>query len=211
MTRAKQGLKAFLVFKAKHKEIVGYSSSYWSKKVTDQIKELKFDHPSDQFVLAQFLEDLNNAKQRFTKVNRQIVLLSKEPQYAKLVKRLRTVPGIGLLSAMVIITEVIQMDRFESLDKLCSFSGIVPDVKGSDSKEIVKGLTYRANKELRRILVQSGWVASARDATFAKVYHKQLTYNGIKQKAIIRVCRKLLSVIRAIWIKQEDYIPNFEG
>ena len=73
---------------------------------------------------------------------------------------------------MVLITELIDMDRFRSLDKISSFVGLVPDVRASDETEKIKGITRRANKETRRVLIQASWVAAGRDAELAKAYHK---------------------------------------
>lgn len=202
-TRNKQRLKAYLVNLGAHDKIENYDNSYWSKDLIKQIRELKLEQPRNRFVLDQLLDKYEFLRTTRKKVDRQIVLLSKEPRYEKIVEYLRSIPGIGLLTAMVFITEIWDMKRFENLDKLCSFVGIVPDTSSSDTKEKVSGLTKRANAELRRLLLQSSWVASGRCRYLASVYQKNKKLR--QQKAIIKVARKLLSIIRAVWLKEEKY------
>lgn len=203
ITRNKQRLKAYLVRLGLHKKIDNYDKSYWSKKLIQQIRDLEIDQLSDKFVLDELLDKFDYLKLKMRKINRQIVLLSRHPRYEKIVENLKSVPGIGLLTAMALVTEIWDMERFKSLDKLSSFVGIVPDTSSSDTKEKVKGITKRANTELRRLLVQASWVASGRCKYLGSIYQKNKKIR--QQKAIIKVSRKLLSIIRAVWMKGEKY------
>lgn len=203
VTANKQRLKAFLVRLGVHKQIEGYENSYWSKKIIEQIEQIDLAQTNDRYMLDELLAKYSYLKAKMSRTNRHIVMMSKEDRYAELVDRLRSIPGIGLLTAMCIITEIWDMKRFASLDKLSSFVGIVPDTSSSASREQVKGLTRRANVELRRLLIQASWVASSRCRYMAKIYqdHKKKR----EQKGIIKVARKILSVIRAVWLKNENY------
>jgi transposase len=204
-TRAKQRIKAFLVFKGRSKEITNYSKTYWSKETVRQIEALKWNCQSDKIKLSFLIQDWQHHKKQLKEIDRHIVLLSRQPKYANQVKRLRSIPGVGLLTAMVLLTEIMDMDRFDNLDKLSSYVGIVPDTASSADKQRNRGLTNRANQPLRRLLIQSAWVASARSTRFSQIYHQQLHKHQISQKAIIKVVRKLLAIIRAVWQKQEEY------
>ncbi len=215
LTRARQRVKSFLVSKGKHLQIEGYRTPNWSKAVLMQVENLQFDQPANELALKHYVQDLKDAKEKLRRVNRQIVALSQSEEYSQLVKRLRKIPGIGLITTMALITELGQMERFECVDKLCAYVGIVPDVTSSDKVERVKGLTYRANKELRRLLIQAAWVACSRDEVFAQVFHKKAgakkgRADGVAQKAIVKVCQKLLRVIRAIWMGTKEYEPNYQ-
>jgi transposase len=203
VTQNKQRLKAFLVMTGKHKEIDGYDKSYWSKKLIEQIQLQEFENRSDKIVLEELLNRYESLRQQMKKINREIVLLSRTKRYEKLVGHLKSIPGIGLLTAMVMITEIWDMSRFKTLDKLCSFVGIVPDTSCSDTRETIKGLTRRANVELRRLLIQSSWVASSRCTYMASIYQKHKKKR--EQKGIIKVARKILSILRAVWLKEENY------
>jgi len=135
--------------------------------------------------------------------------MSREEKYREKVEILRSIPGVGLLTSMVLLTEIININRFRRLDEFCSYFGIVPDVEQSDKTEKVKGMTKRTNREVRRIIIQASWVASGRAPDLAIAYHRWTKKEKMKaQKAIVKVARKLLSIVRALLMKGEKYEPK---
>lgn len=64
-------------------------------------------------------------------MNRQIRILARTDEYKTNVQLLKTVPGISTLTAMTLLTELFNIDRFQSLDKLASYIGLVPDTDSS--------------------------------------------------------------------------------
>ncbi|RME00698.1 MAG: IS110 family transposase, partial [Bacteroidetes bacterium] len=104
----------------------------------------------------------------------------------------------------VILTEIDRMDRFESLDKLCHYVGLVPNVYASDEKERVGHQTRRGNSLLRRLLLQSAWVAKNRDPALLLKFN-ELTTRMNANKAIVRIQKKLLSRIRRVMLTGEPY------
>lgn len=202
--RWKQRIRSFLMRKGRTQEIEGYTGN-WSRSVIETIGFLEWNSAEEAQVLSSMLRNFEFARAELLRANRSIVVLSRTPRYLETVSLLRSIPGIGILTAMTLVTELGEMSRFASLDHLCSFVGIVPDMRSSAEKESNLGLTRRAHLELRRLLVQSAWVASGRSASMCGIYNRSLSRSGIKQKAIIRVCRKLLSVIRAVWTTGKKY------
>ncbi len=203
VSQNKQRIKALLVMTGKHKQIERYEKSYWSKAVLDQVKQIEFEYNGNKYVLKRYLNRYLDLKRDLLEINREIVLLSRTERYSKLVGHLRTIPGVGLLTAMTLVTEIWDISRFKTLDQLCAFVGIVPDTSSSDTRESIKGLTKRANVELRRLLIQSSWVATSRCTYMASIYQKHKIKR--QQKGIIKVARKILSIVRALWLKQENY------
>ena len=117
---------------------------------------------------------------------------------------LRGIPGIGLLTAMIILTELETVNRFENFDKLCSFIGLIPSTHSSGEKENIGEITHRGNSFLRGALVESSWIAARLDLALNKSYHdycKRMEPN----KAIIRIARKLLNRIRFVLKNNQPY------
>lgn len=75
--------------------------------------------------------------------------LSQSEAYAGQVLLLRSIPGIGSLTAMTILTELEQINRFSNFDQLCSFVGLIPSTNSSGEKENIGELTHRGNNFLR--------------------------------------------------------------
>ena len=208
LTRIKQQIKSFLAQQGiRYYEMSG--NQHWSGQFINQIKELQFEASSDQFIRDRLIAKYEWVVEQRRIVDRQIVKLSQTAPYSELVKRLRTIPGVGLLTAMVLVTEIIDMKRFSSLDSLCCYFGIVPDTQKSDQKEKVRGITRRVNKDVRRIIVQAAWVAAGKSHNLAMQYHHWVKKKKIMpQKAVIKLTRKLLSISRALWLNGTNYQPQ---
>ena len=205
LTRTKQRIKAFLARIGIRSQDLGWKGN-WSITYVKKIEELEFEYGMNSFYRDELICDYKTFLERMNRVDRQIVALSNEVRYKDKVRCLRTIPGIGLLTAMVLVTEIIDMNRFLNLDKLCSFMGLVPNTESSDTNEKVKGLTKRTNRDVRRILIQAAWVGARKAPHLIATYHKSVRKkNMIPQKAIIKVTKKLLSIVRALWISEQDY------
>jgi transposase len=138
-------------------------------------------------------------------VTRLITSLSKTASYDEQVILLRSIPGIGLLTAMTILTELETINRFERFDDLCGFIGLIPSTHSSGDNDIVGDITRRGHIVLRSAIIESAWVAARHDPALTKSYHdycKRMEAN----KAIIRIARKLLSRIRYVLTSKQVYV-----
>jgi transposase len=61
--------------------------------------------------------------------------LSKTDPFKKYIELLLTIPGMALITAMTIITEIENVQRFKNLDKFCSYIGLIPSTDSSGKKE----------------------------------------------------------------------------
>jgi transposase len=98
---------------------------------------------------------------------------------------------------MILLTELGDIARFGSLDKLCGYVGPVPDTRASGEKEGVGDLTRRCNHLLRPLLIECAWVAVRKDPSLALAFHT-MSKRTLKTKAIVKIARKLLNRIRFV-------------
>jgi len=105
---------------------------------------------------------------------------------------------------MTLFTEIIDIKRFSNFDRLASFVGLVPSTYSSAETQYSRCISFRHNKFLRPLIIESAWTALRKDPAMTKKYY-QLCKNMSKQRAIIRVAKKLLSRIKHVWEKQEEY------
>ena len=105
---------------------------------------------------------------------------------------------------MVILTELGDIKRFKSLDHLCSYVGLIPNVYASDEKQIIGHQSRRGNALLRRMLIQSAWVAKSADPALLQKY-EQLVQRMNPNKAIVRIQKKLLNRIRRVLLTGQAY------
>ena len=114
----------------------------------------------------------------------------------KEVKLLTTIPGIGIYSALLILSEIGDIHRFKSEEKLFSYAGLIPRVHQSGETNYHGRITKEGSKYLRWILIEAVQV-HIRYAPDSKItYH----YYRIKKKrpgnvAKVAAARKLLQAI----------------
>jgi transposase len=141
-TRCKNQVKAFLACYGltPPAEVAG---GHWSRKYLQYLQDLRFERPSGRRTLELVLEERFFLREQIADVTRQIRALSTEEPYRELVQLLRTVPGISLLSAMVLLTELIDLDRFKDFDHLASFVGLTPGEDSTGGEQTVTQLGGR--------------------------------------------------------------------
>jgi transposase len=136
-----------------------YSPSYWSKAFISWLSQLELTCATGTSTLRIILQELDSISQLNQKLSRQLLILAAEEKYRRFVKLLRTIPGVGLIGAPTILTEIGDMRRFRSMDHLCSYVGLVPNVYSSGDTTHIGNLTARRNTYLQPILIQCCWKA----------------------------------------------------
>lgn len=178
--------------------------SHWSKKYIDWILEESKGTTGSSLSLRNLVEELMCLRKIIAQITKQIRALSNEERYKEMVSLLRTIPGISVLTAMVILTEFGDMNTYSSTDKLCSYVGLLPNEHSSGTKESRSGIIKRGNKFLKKVLIESSWVSVRKDPALLLAF---MNYKKrcISTKAIIKISRKLLNRIRYVLINKKPY------
>jgi transposase len=107
------------------------------------------------------------------------------------VKTLRTLPGVGEFTALVMVAEIGDISRFGSARQLASWAGLTPTVRGSDLKVRHGNISKQGSVWLRWVLNQAAQTAK-RSPEFAPAYSSIAKRRG-KKIATIAIARKLLT------------------
>ena len=107
------------------------------------------------------------------------------------VKILRTLPGVGDFTALVMLAEIGDITRFPSARKLASWAGLTPTVRGSDLTVRHGHISKQGSAWLRWVLNQAAQTAK-RSPQFAATYAAIARRRG-KKIATIAIARKLLT------------------
>lgn len=180
-------------------------NSRWSGYFIHWLKSVAFESTAGNYTLQNLIIQLEQTREHHKLVLRQLRAEANNKGIASIINSLTSVPGVAFITAMALYTELIDINRFSNLDKLCSFIGLVPSIHSSGETEYSKGISFRHNKFLRPLIVESAWVAIRKDPALSLRYH-ELCRMMPKQKAIIRIAKKLLRRIRHVWINKEKYI-----
>lgn len=121
---------------------------------------------------------------------------------------LTTIPGIGPILAAIILSEIGDVSRFPSSDKLAAYIGVDPSV--NQSGEFVGThvhMSKRGSPYLRRAVWMASVVAVQRDPMF-KAYYEKKAAEGLRYMNIIgHVTKKMTAVIYAIMRDNKAYTP----
>jgi len=125
---------------------------------------------------------------------------------------LKTMPGIDKVSAAVIISEIgVDMQRFGSSERFCSWAGMSPGNNGSAGKRM-SSRTTKGSPTLRSSLCEIANSAIKTTSQFKGFYQGLMLRRGHK-RAVIAVGYKLLHVIYKLLSTIKPYIDpdvNYE-
>lgn len=129
--------------------------------------------------------------------------------YPDTYQNLMTIPGIGSLTAIALLTEIGDFNRFETPQKYCSYLGMVPWEHSSGDTIRIKGMQPRCNKRLRPMLIEAAWMAIRKDTGLLLYYKKHAAKNN--KHAIIKVARKISLIARGVAIKKQPYNAEYNS
>lgn len=199
--RAMNRIKMHLHYMGKYPQGKVMEEWKWNKNFINWLKEQSVEDK----ILSSMLKELENARQIERELMRDLRQLFCTEKYCDMMQLLRSVPGVGFLTAILLLTEIGQMSRFKTLDQLCFYTGLVPRTDSSGEKERADHRTSRGNKRLRTALIECAWKSIQQDSEMA------LRYSELRKKmdgphAIIKIARKVLNRIRRVWLTQQPYV-----
>lgn len=205
ITRCKNRIKSLLKFYGiEMPEKFADRNSHWSKRFMEWLGSIEMTEPTGKATLNMILETVKNLRASLLKINKLIRELALTEAYKESYELLKSVPGIGTITAMKILTELEDISRFNSIDTLCGYIGLVPSKHASGEKDIDGNITKRGHSILRSAIIESAWVAARIDPALMKSYHSYCQRME-PNKAIIRIAKKLLSRIKYVLINKKPY------
>jgi transposase len=137
--------------------------------------------------------------------------LQRDPILAERIKNLRTVPGVGPITALTWALEMGDVARFRSTKQAISYCGLCGDEKSSADKVLRTPLSKQRNKHIQRVLVEAAKLAPKQSHELALVYEKE-KQKGNANRATLAVARKMVVYLLAVDRQQRAFIPleNFK-
>lgn len=205
ITRYKNRIMSFLHFHGiELPTTFSSSATRWSKRFVEWLENIEIVEKSGKHALTLQITTLINLRVSLYQITNQIKELSKTEFYKEQIILLRSVPGIGLITAITILTELENINRFGNIDQLCGFLGLVPSTNSSGDEEKIGNITKRSHSVLRSAIIESAWVAARIDPALLKSYNSYC--NRMEpNKAIIRIAKKLLSRISYVLKNKQSY------
>lgn len=181
---------------------------HWSNRFITYLTNLEIKEAPAKIALNKYLDTLRLLRGEFAQTMKQLKKIINEDEKSRnIVKRLMTVPGIGPITAITLYTELMDINRFDRLDKLSAYVGFSPSTDSSGEKERVLGISKRHNRLLRSMMIEAAWTAVRRDPALTAKYGELLSRME-PQECIIRIAKKLLNRVMYVWKKDRDYVMS---
>lgn len=159
VVRSRQRILKFL----QSRNLVYRDSKNWTQRHWQYLRSLSFEG-AGAVVFLEYLGQLEYNLSRLRELDLRLEQVAKESPYCKWVRALCCLRGVGTLTAMIIITELIDFRRFENPALLMSYVGLVPGQHSSGNSLSMGSITKAGNSRCRWALVESAWHYSHKPA-----------------------------------------------
>lgn len=125
MTRFKQRIKSFLYFYGiSYPPQFERPGTHWSKRFMNWLKEdVKLSNQMGQEALWLLIKQAEGQRELLLETTKKIRELAKQEKYRHRMELLQSIPGVGFITSITLLTEIEEITRFESTDHLASYVG----------------------------------------------------------------------------------------
>jgi transposase len=156
--------------------------------------------------------DLHMLIQQYEVLNRQLERVDRKivAMVERMSPHMLTLPGIGSVTAGIILGEMGDLNRFTNLDQITAYAGLDPAVKQSGQSYRTGRISKRGSPMLRVALYKAA-LSSIRYNPVCKVFYDRLKAKGKHHKVCMTaVARKLLHIAYAVEKNKKDfYVPEY--
>ena len=174
----------------------GNKGSWWKRLNILWMRQMSTGTEFWQMQLGQLLDEYEFHNKQLLKVTDYLDEYLKTKPAAVL---LMSIPGIGPRTAEAVLAYTDGVERFGGSREYCSYFGVVPKLDESGDSRRVGHITKHGPSVVRGLLCEAAW-KSIRKSASLKSFYERVMNGDVKRKkiAIVAVCRKLLSIMRAM-------------
>ena len=177
----------------------------WSEGHVKWIESIEWKYPVMKTAMESMLKIYRALTEEYRHLTEEIEQLGLTGKYRERVALLTQIPGIGAFTAMAILVEVQNIERFRRADQFASYLGLTPSQHSSGEKIRMGHITRCGNYEVRTRLVESSWTLIRYDAQAKMTYERIKHQTGSGRKAITAIARRLGLRVRRVLIDKEPY------
>lgn len=176
----------------------------WSQRHRQWVAELAAAEaplaPGARCALQSLLRQLQDLEGEVARLDQALEELSKAPRYAAKVKAATALKGVGMLTALVFLTEMGDLRRFNNRRQIGAYVGLVPSSHESGEQADRKGhITRQGSARVRKVLCQASWSRIRCDRPTQLLHARLVKKNPNKKKIAVVACMRRLAIL--LWHK----------
>lgn len=181
-----------------------------STMINNQMEAFSHIPTNDKEVMKQLRALLKMIKKKIEILETQMLKIVNQ-HYSETFKALKTIPGIGTKTSIILIAMTNNFKKFEDSKKLSAYVGLAPRIFESGTSVKGKGhITKMGNKYLRKLLYLCAWSAKRHNKQCIEMYER-LSSRGKPERVIkIAIANKLLRQAYAIGTSLSSYDKKYE-
>lgn len=153
-TMLKQTKQQIIAFCTRH-GLAYDGKAYWTEKHLDWLEHLTFFNALFQETLREYLLTYQKLSENLERYDKRIEELSQGERYEENASKLCCFKGIATHTAMSLLSEVGDFNRFPSAEHFSAFLGLVPSQHSSSDSKHFGTITKTGNSHLRRLLTEA--------------------------------------------------------
>jgi transposase len=174
----------------------------WSHKFRHWIRSIECYYATGDTMIDSMMDQYDFLDMQLRKISNTLRAYCRK-HYNKDYYLLRSIPGIGGITACSILAELGDLRRFKSNKQLAAYVRLIPNIYQTADNHKSYGVSPRAKHIVRSYLVEAAWQAIRADPALQNYYRKHTTQNN--KSAIIKVARRLLNRARAVLQTETPY------
>lgn len=195
---------------------LGFSIPVGARQVVPQVLVLVSDADSGlpdalRPVLVEAAREIRELEARIRGVERSLDTMSRTSDVAR---RLRTIPGVGLLTATALLAFVGDVARFPSGRHLASYLGLTPRESSSGLRRRLGAISKRGDPYLRMLLIHGARSVLLHAKKKTEGEHDRLRVWALDRerarghnKAAVALANKMARIVWAVWRREEPFGP----
>jgi transposase len=188
-------------------EIPQQYQGHWSQAFATWLRNDVKLLGSSRNSLLMLLDHLEVLHKEVLAAGRAVRKMIRSEKYAEPLRRLMTIPGIGINFAVVLLTEIGDFNRFPNERGFACALGLIPTCRDSGDTVSNGEKIFRGNRMIGSMMIETAWRAIAKD-TALNAYHYKCCQRMESTTAIVKVARRLSNIILSMMKNQKDYDPK---
>jgi transposase len=151
---------------------------------------------------------LQSLNEQIKQADQQLTALAEGDE---VLARLRTVPGVGVITATSFVSTLDDAARFDGAKQARAYLGLVPSERSSGERQQRGHISKAGPGRARHMLVEAAWTILRRRSAANAALHdwaaKIMARRG-SRVAVVALARKLAGILYAMWRDANSFTPR---